>query len=103
MADETLGLFREAGFANAALQEVPTGYPPVYGEIPGPDGAPTVMLYAHYDVQPAPLERGWTSDPWTATPSPTAASTDGAPPTTRAAWWSISARCGSSTASHPAR
>jgi acetylornithine deacetylase/succinyl-diaminopimelate desuccinylase-like protein len=67
MADEALRLFREAGFANAELQEVPTGYPPVYGEIPGPDGAPTVMLYAHYDVQPAPPEQGWTSDPWTAT------------------------------------
>jgi acetylornithine deacetylase/succinyl-diaminopimelate desuccinylase-like protein len=67
MANEALRLFREAGFANAELQDVPTGYPPVYGEIPGPDGAPTVMLYAHYDVQPAPLEQGWTSDPWTAT------------------------------------
>jgi acetylornithine deacetylase/succinyl-diaminopimelate desuccinylase-like protein len=67
MADEALRLFREAGFANAELQEVPAGYPPVYGEIPGPDGAPTVMLYAHYDVQPAPPEQGWTSDPWTAT------------------------------------
>jgi acetylornithine deacetylase/succinyl-diaminopimelate desuccinylase-like protein len=67
MAEEALRLFREAGFANAQLQEVPAGYPPVYGEIPGPKGAPTVMLYAHYDVQPAPLEQGWTSDPWTAT------------------------------------
>ncbi|HWD46020.1 MAG TPA: M20/M25/M40 family metallo-hydrolase [Actinomycetota bacterium] len=67
MADEALRLFREAGFASAELQEVPAGYPPVYGEIPGPDGAPTVMLYAHYDVQPAPPEQGWTSDPWTAT------------------------------------
>jgi acetylornithine deacetylase/succinyl-diaminopimelate desuccinylase-like protein len=69
MADEALRLFREVGFANAELQKVPTGYPPVYGEIPGPDGAPTVMLllYAQYDVQPAPLEQGWTSDPWTAT------------------------------------
>jgi acetylornithine deacetylase/succinyl-diaminopimelate desuccinylase-like protein len=70
MADETLRLFREAGLANAELQEVPSGYPPVYGELPGPDGAPTVVLYAHYDVQPAPLEQGWTSDPWTATHKP---------------------------------
>jgi acetylornithine deacetylase/succinyl-diaminopimelate desuccinylase-like protein len=70
MAKEALRLFREAGFANAELQEVPSGYPPVYGEIPGPAGAPTVMLYAHYDVQPAPLEQGWTSDPWRATRKP---------------------------------
>jgi acetylornithine deacetylase/succinyl-diaminopimelate desuccinylase-like protein len=70
MAKEALRLFREAGFANAELQEVPTGYPPVYGEIPGPDDARTVMLYAHYDVQPAPLEQGWTSDPWTPTRKP---------------------------------
>jgi acetylornithine deacetylase/succinyl-diaminopimelate desuccinylase-like protein len=67
MANEALRLFREAGFANAALQQVPTGYPPVYGEVPGPEGAPTVVLYAHYDVQPAPPGQGWTSDPWTAT------------------------------------
>jgi acetylornithine deacetylase/succinyl-diaminopimelate desuccinylase-like protein len=67
MANEALRLFREAGLANAELQDVPAGYPPVYGEIPGPDGAPTVVLYAHYDVQPATLEQGWTSDSWTAT------------------------------------
>jgi acetylornithine deacetylase/succinyl-diaminopimelate desuccinylase-like protein len=67
MASEALRLFREAGFANAALQEVPSGYPPVFGEIRGPEGAPTVVLYAHYDVQPAPPEQGWTGDPWTAT------------------------------------
>ena len=97
MAKEALRRFREAGFANAALQQVPSGYPPVYGEIPGPEGAPTVVLYAHYDVQPAPPEQGWSSDPWTAT------STGAALPTTRAAWWSIWAPSGSSTASRRAR
>ncbi len=67
MADVTLRMFREVGFDNARLMEVPSGYPPIYGEIPGPEGSPTVVLYAHYDVQPAPPEQGWTSDPWTPT------------------------------------
>ena len=42
------------------------GKPAIYGEMAGPDGAPTVLLYAHYDVQPAPVEAGWDTDPWTA-------------------------------------
>ena len=33
----------------------------------GPPGSPVVVLYAHYDVQPAPPEQGWTTDPWTPT------------------------------------
>jgi acetylornithine deacetylase/succinyl-diaminopimelate desuccinylase-like protein len=67
MAEETLRLFREVGFDNAQLMDVPSGYPPIYAELQGPPGSPVVMLYAHYDVQPAPVEQGWTSDPWTAT------------------------------------
>ncbi|WP_028642333.1 M20/M25/M40 family metallo-hydrolase [Nocardioides sp. URHA0020] len=67
MAATTLDMFREVGFTDARLMEVPTGYPPIYAEAPGPTGSPVVLLYAHYDVQPAPPEQGWTSDPWTAT------------------------------------
>ena len=67
MADQALRMFREVGFADARLMPVPSGYPPIYGEILGPEGSPVVMLYAHYDVQPAPPEQGWTSDPWTPT------------------------------------
>src|SRR5689334_5732104 len=67
MGRETLERVRAAGFTNAELMPVPSGYPPIYAEIPGPPGSPVVMLYAHYDVQPAPESQGWTSDPWTAT------------------------------------
>jgi len=41
MLDETVELFRQVGFENARLMEVPTGYPPIYGEIAGPPGSPT--------------------------------------------------------------
>jgi acetylornithine deacetylase/succinyl-diaminopimelate desuccinylase-like protein len=70
MAEQTLAMFQDAGFTNAQLMEVPSGYPPIYGEIPGPDGSPVVMLYGHYDVQPAPPQQGWTTDPWTPTGKP---------------------------------
>jgi acetylornithine deacetylase/succinyl-diaminopimelate desuccinylase-like protein len=65
MASTAVELLRAAGFANAAAQSVPDGYPPIFAEVPGPEGSPTVVLYAHYDVQPAPPEQQWSSDPWT--------------------------------------
>lgn len=48
---------------------VPTaGHPVVYGEWKGAGAqAPTVLLYAHYDVQPAALADGWQTDPFTPT------------------------------------
>lgn len=64
MAAETVALLQRSGLPNARLLDVPDGYPVVYGDRPAPPGAPTVLLYAHYDVQPAPPEQGWTTDPW---------------------------------------
>ena len=60
-------VLRDAGFANAELQDGSRRLPADLREVPGPEGSPTVMLYAHYDVQPAPPEQDWTSDPWTPT------------------------------------
>jgi len=48
---------KAAGFQQVhQLEDLAGGYPAIYGEIPGPPGTPTVLLYAHYDVQP--LGRG---------------------------------------------
>jgi cysteinylglycine-S-conjugate dipeptidase len=67
MGRAVVDLFARAGATGVRLVDVPGGYPAVYADIPGPEGAPTVLLYAHYDVQPAPVEQGWDTDPWTAT------------------------------------
>ena len=65
MAAATADLLKRYGLSNARLLEIPGGYPAVVGDIKGPRGAPTVILYAHYDVQPAQREDGWETDPWT--------------------------------------
>jgi acetylornithine deacetylase/succinyl-diaminopimelate desuccinylase-like protein len=66
MADAVVELFRRSGVP-ARLLDIPDGYPAVWAEVPAPPGAPTVLLYAHYDVQPAPPEQGWATDPFIAT------------------------------------
>jgi cysteinylglycine-S-conjugate dipeptidase len=55
---------REEGFQDVALLDTPDGTQSVYGLLPGPAGAPTVLLYAHYDVQPPLDESAWLSPPF---------------------------------------
>jgi len=54
------------GLQNVRLMETP-GFPVVYGDWLGAEGAPTILFYGHYDVQPVdPLDL-WTSPPFEAT------------------------------------
>lgn len=52
------------GFENVQLLESSEGHPAVFGELPAPEGAPTVLLYAHYDVQPPGPSAEWTTPPF---------------------------------------
>ncbi|MFG2719153.1 dipeptidase [Streptomyces sp. NPDC048416] len=55
---------RAEGFQDVALLDTPDGSQSVYGLLPGPVGAPTVLLYAHYDVQPKLDESAWVTPPF---------------------------------------
>jgi cysteinylglycine-S-conjugate dipeptidase len=63
MAQWTVDAFSGVGMQDVAAHETSDGSKTIYGRMPGPPGAPTVLLYFHHDVQPAGDE-GWKSPPW---------------------------------------
>lgn len=63
-ADWVADALRAEDFTDVALLDTPDGTQSVYGFLPGPAGAPTVLLYAHYDVQPPLDESAWLSPPF---------------------------------------
>ena len=57
--------FREEGFTDIGLHETADGSKAVVGSRPGPGpDAPTVLLYAHYDVQPPLDDDAWRTPPF---------------------------------------
>ena len=65
-AEWCAGEMRRIGLQNVRLIDTP-GNPVVYGDWLGAQGAPTVLFYGHYDVQPVdPLDL-WESPPFEAT------------------------------------
>ncbi|HEY2192754.1 MAG TPA: dipeptidase [Actinomycetospora sp.] len=63
-ADAVATLAREAGAADVAVIAAAGGAPAVVAHWPAPENAPTVMLYAHHDVQPTGGDELWTSPPF---------------------------------------
>jgi acetylornithine deacetylase/succinyl-diaminopimelate desuccinylase-like protein len=67
-AEATAALLVEHGLESVRLESVAGSHPYVIGEWlhAGPD-APTVLLYAHHDVQPPGMVERWESDPFVPT------------------------------------
>jgi len=62
--DFVVKLLRSVGVKNVEPLDLPNTYPIIKGRIPAPPGAPTVLLYGHYDVVPPGDESKWQSPPF---------------------------------------
>ena len=63
-ASEVAALLSRVGLPEVDLLTADGGQPAVLGRRPAPPGAPTVLLYAHHDVQPTGDRAGWDSEPF---------------------------------------
>ncbi|GLW58316.1 dipeptidase [Kitasatospora phosalacinea] len=63
-AEWVAAAFTGAGLQDVRLVETPDGSHAVLGHRPPPPGAPTVLLYCHYDVQPPLDDAAWTTPPF---------------------------------------
>ena len=63
-AEAVAELFRAESFDEVDIVSVDGGAPAVIARKRGPEGAPTVLLYAHHDVQPENDHADWDSPPF---------------------------------------
>lgn len=62
-AEAVASMARAAGADDVNVLTVPGGRPAVVARWKAPPGTPTVLLYAHHDVQPAPAQ-AWDTEPF---------------------------------------
>ncbi|MCL1598970.1 MAG: dipeptidase [Actinomycetia bacterium] len=63
-AEIVADLMRSSGLDDVRLLEIDGAHPAVFGSKMGPDGAPTILLYAHHDVQPPGPPEQWKTAPF---------------------------------------
>ncbi len=63
-AEATAEILEASGAQGVRLLELEGAAPAVFADVPGPAGAPRVLLYAHHDVQPPGPEEAWLSPPF---------------------------------------
>ena len=93
-ADAVAELLRAEGFEEVkVVTAADDGFAPaVLAKLPAQPGQPTVLLYAHHDVQPENDPAEWDSPPWE--PSAMAGCMGAEPPMTRLGSWLTSPRSG---------
>jgi acetylornithine deacetylase/succinyl-diaminopimelate desuccinylase-like protein len=63
-AQWVIDAFADVGLQDVRMSPTPDGSMAVHGHAPAPEGAPTVLLYSHYDVQPPLGEELWNCPIW---------------------------------------
>ncbi len=63
-ADAVASILTANGLKNVSLLDPGAGHPAVFGEWIGAPGRPTILLYAHHDVQPVGREELWVTPPF---------------------------------------
>ena len=63
-AEATAQILESCGLGGVRFLEVEGAHPAVFGETASAAGGPTVLLYAHHDVQPPGERSDWLSDPF---------------------------------------
>src|SRR3990172_5564790 len=63
-AEAVAALLVKSGMKDVRVLEMDTGHPSVFGQWTGAAGKPTILLYAHHDVQPTGREELWTTPPF---------------------------------------